>query len=145
MNHYLFDTNILLLCIRSDQRWLTLVESLNLDRSYNFISVVSVGELWSLAFRNNWGSRLLKELNQLLEQFIVLDINVENVIQSYAQIDAFSQGKLKEYPLELTARNMGKNDLWIAATASAYKLKLLTTDTDFDHLHGWLELEKLVS
>ena len=32
------------------------------------------------------------------------------------------------------ARNMGKNDLWIAATASAFNLKLATTDKDFQHL-----------
>jgi tRNA(fMet)-specific endonuclease VapC len=29
---------------------------------------------------------------------------------------------------------MGKNDLWIAATASVLKAILLTTDHDFDHL-----------
>ena len=29
---------------------------------------------------------------------------------------------------------MGKNDLWIAATASVLDLTLLTTDKDFDHL-----------
>lgn len=34
-----------------------------------------------------------------------------------------------------TARQMGKNDLWIAATASVLKATLLTTDHDFDHLH----------
>jgi tRNA(fMet)-specific endonuclease VapC len=31
---------------------------------------------------------------------------------------------------------MGKNDLWIAATASVLKARLLTTDHDFDHLDG---------
>jgi len=30
---------------------------------------------------------------------------------------------------------MGKNDLWIASTASVLKLKLLTTDQDFNHLN----------
>ena len=29
---------------------------------------------------------------------------------------------------------MGKNDLWIAATAMATGATLLTTDKDFDHL-----------
>jgi tRNA(fMet)-specific endonuclease VapC len=29
---------------------------------------------------------------------------------------------------------MGKNDLWIAATAHVYEATLLTTDNDFDHL-----------
>ncbi len=32
-------------------------------------------------------------------------------------------------------RPMGKNDLWIAATAKVSGLTLLTTDADFDHLH----------
>jgi tRNA(fMet)-specific endonuclease VapC len=29
---------------------------------------------------------------------------------------------------------MGKNDLWIAATASVFNLTLLTSDQDFSHL-----------
>lgn len=37
-------------------------------------------------------------------------------------------------PLGTTARNMGKNDLWIAATASILEATLLTTDQDFNHL-----------
>lgn len=37
---------------------------------------------------------------------------------------------------------MGKNDLWIAATASILGAKLLTTDNDFEHLNGkYLEIE----
>ena len=34
----------------------------------------------------------------------------------------------------MTARNMGKNDLWIAATTAATNTVLLTADKDFDHL-----------
>jgi tRNA(fMet)-specific endonuclease VapC len=30
---------------------------------------------------------------------------------------------------------MGKNDLWIAATAYALDIPLMTADSDFDHLH----------
>ena len=30
---------------------------------------------------------------------------------------------------------MGKNDLWIAATASVYRAKLLTMDLDFQRLY----------
>jgi tRNA(fMet)-specific endonuclease VapC len=36
----------------------------------------------------------------------------------------------------MTARSMGKNDLWIAATASVLGLTLLTSDKDFHHLDG---------
>jgi len=34
----------------------------------------------------------------------------------------------------MSSRNMGKNDLWIAATASAFDMVLITTDRDFEHL-----------
>ncbi len=36
----------------------------------------------------------------------------------------------------MSARNMGKNDIWIAATASVLDATLLTTDKDFNHLDG---------
>jgi len=39
---------------------------------------------------------------------------------------------------------MGKNDLWIAATAAITESKLMTTDGDFDHLNGiYLDLIKI--
>ena len=57
-----------------------------------------------------------------------------NIIKRYAEIDAFSQDKLKNRPLNYSARNMGKNDLWIAATASVLNIPLMTTDNDFNHL-----------
>ena len=57
-----------------------------------------------------------------------------NIIKRYAEIDAFSQDKLKNQPLNYSARNMGKNDLWIAATASVLNIPLMTTDNDFNHL-----------
>ncbi len=46
------------------------------------------------------------------------------------------QGKLTELPLppNISARNMGKNDLWIAAAAHIIQATLLTTDKDFLHL-----------
>ena len=58
-------------------------------------------------------------------------------MERYAEIDAFSQGRHVERKLPggMSSRNMGKNDLWIAATASVLNAKLLTTDRDFDHLH----------
>lgn len=40
----------------------------------------------------------------------------------------------KSLPQGQTARQMGKNDLWIAVTASVLRAMLLTTDHDFDHL-----------
>ena len=71
---------------------------------------------------------------KLLESFIVADINVEEIIERYAEIDAFSQGKLIDKTAKFSAKNMGKNDVWIAATASVLDIILITTDKDFNHL-----------
>ena len=43
---------------------------------------------------------------------------------------------MTRYVLGMSARNMGKNDLWIAATASVAAAVLITEDQDFDHLDG---------
>lgn len=78
----------------------------------------------------------MKTLDELLRKLPTVDIGHEQIIQRYAEIDAFSLGKDKARPLRsgLTARVMGKNDLWIAATASVLNAALLAIDNDFDHL-----------
>lgn len=50
-----------------------------------------------------------------------------NIILTYSRSD-------KTTPVKFSSRNMGKNDLWIAATASAFDLQLVTMDKDFNHL-----------
>lgn len=135
---YLLDTNILLIYLRDNDK------SAELDRQFDplgadnvpVISVVTIGEIRSLSIRNRWGIRRMQQLDELLRQLVIADIYVEEVIQLYAEIDAFSQGQLPGKPLGTTARNMSKNDLWIAATAAAANLRLLTTDRDFSHLQG---------
>lgn len=106
---------------------------------------MTVGELYSLALQNNWGQKRIEQIGIIRKEFVKIDINYEPTIQRYAEIDAFSQGKLKDRPLSMSARNMGKNDLWIAATASVFNLTLLTADDDFDHLdREFFSLGKIV-
>jgi len=136
--NYLLDTNIILAYVRQAE----IMQEI--DRLYDpfgeertpAISVVSVGEIKSIAIRNRWGNRKITLLETLLNKFVVADINVVRIIERYAEIDAFSQGKLTNQTTSFTARNMGKNDLWIAATASILDIDLLTSDKDFDHLDG---------
>ncbi len=103
-----------------------------------------MGELHSIGLQNGWSARRLAQIELLRRDFIITDINVEEIVAKYAEIDAFSQGKLKGLPLGDSARNMGKNDLWIAATASCFSIDLLNTDNDFNHLSpSFLMVQKI--
>lgn len=144
--NYLLDTNILLLYVR-DQKTRKYVEERYdpFGKENNpIISVVTIGEIKSIARRNGWGKQKIKLLEDILNNLIIADINAEDVIEMYAEVDTYSQGKLKSKPLGVSARNMGKNDLWIAATCQVTQSVLLTTDGDFDHLHeAYFEVAKV--
>jgi predicted nucleic acid-binding protein len=55
-----------------------------------------------------------------------VDINHPDILTAYGELDDLSNR---------AGRSMGKNDVWIAATAKVSDATLLTTDGDFDHLH----------
>lgn len=136
MNYFL-DTNILVLYLREHPLVKNLQEIFHLDIDPNelFTSAICIGELKSLAIQNKWGSRRTLAVDGLRNFMIVVDELEEIVLERYAEIDAFSQGRLEGRQLIGSARNMGKNDLWIAATASVLNATLITTDKDFQHLH----------
>lgn len=143
---FFLDTNILLHYLRksktgqeTDAKYAPLAAG-----NEPFVSVVSIGELESIALQNKWSEKRLKQLAELLNEVLVSDIYARKIILTYAEIDAYSQNKLSGKPLPMTARNMGKNDLWIAASASVLGATLLTTDRDFDHLDRvYLDLGKM--
>lgn len=136
MKYYLLDTNILLLQIRLHEKWF------ELEKLYEFenpstrllISVVTLGEIISISKQNNWGEKKMKKLSDLLDNFLIVGINKKDVIETYANIDTFSQGKSKQNKANFSSKNMGKNDLWIAATSVVSSATLLTMDKDFSHL-----------
>ncbi|MCW5922034.1 MAG: PIN domain-containing protein [Saprospiraceae bacterium] len=133
---YQFDTNIVVHYLRESEVMYRVEQMFDPFNPANeiWICVVSLGELKSMAIQAKWGAKRLRQLETLLD--ILNPIDAEDILDRYAEIDAFSQNKLPTQPLSLTARNMGKNDLWIAATASILDAQLLTTDFDFDHLNG---------
>ncbi len=142
---YLLDTNIVLLYQSGVQ---SVCEELKkhhiLEKRSSAISIVTVGELESIILQRNWGKQRLNKLEKVMRYLAQVPIAQEDLVKRYAEIDAFSQGKLKDRPLNNSARNMGKNDLWIAATASVTDATLVTTDNDFDHLDGeFVKLLKL--
>lgn len=132
----LLDTNIIL--IRHIRQNIPLPPN-------SFISIINVGELESLALQMNWGYQKQVILQSFLNSIPIIDLNVQ-IARQYGLVDAYSQGKLFSQPLPtgLSARNMGKNDIWLAATALYFDIEFQTLDNDFDHLTNFgLRLMKL--
>jgi predicted nucleic acid-binding protein len=104
-----------------------------MDRQYGLrerrerplLSVVSVGELLSLARQWSWGDTKVARLRELLAELVVLDLQREAILERYAEMDAWCKAN---------GFAIGNNDLWIAATSAAAGAVLLTNDRDFDPL-----------
>jgi tRNA(fMet)-specific endonuclease VapC len=135
---YVLDTNIVLFYIRKSQlaHWIDQQYAPLSEENDAILCVVSNGELASIALQNGWSDAKTKTIREFTNKLIINDLDDESLTKRYAEIDAYSQGKLKNRKGNFTARNMGKNDLWIAATASVLGATLLTSDKDFDHLHN---------
>jgi len=126
----LLDTSVVLHLVRGSALGQHIDQRFGLRRASQrpLISVVSLGEVRVLAQRNGWGGAKLEALSNALANLVVIDINHPSVIDAYVEFDLLSQNHPDG------ARNMGKNDLWIAACAKAAGSTLLTTDNDFSHL-----------
>ncbi len=140
MRRYLLDTGILVHYIRKSELYKKIESKERLSEAdcLPMISVVSQAEILSFSIQNNWGEKKTHSLQELLSKITIIDINStdQSLLAAYAEIDAYSKGKLPGRPLGRSALAMGKNDLWIAATAKVANGTLLTTDGDFDHLDG---------
>ncbi len=81
-----------------------------------------------------------RALQDLFNRFVIVPIELPGIMQAYAEIDAVSTKQ---------GRKMGKNDVWIVATARVTGARLLTTDKDFDHLspalitHDWIDPDSI--
>jgi predicted nucleic acid-binding protein len=140
----ILDTNLLLIYSRGTEVSEQIEKEYEIFKDQNrvMISVVTLGELNALTKKLGIGDSRKKRLEKTLERIAKVNVNIKEIIDRYGDIDAYSQGKLSDRKVDFSSRNMGKNDIWIAATASVYKLKLYTTDKDFDHLAGeFIELE----
>lgn len=129
---YLLDTNIVLYLLRGK----AVGEAI--DATYGFrsgqttgiVSVVTVGELRAFAALAGWGDKKQTLLRELLEQIVQLPISREGILDAYARVEYYTKKELSP------AKPMAKNDLWIAATALAAQLPILTADGDFENMRG---------
>jgi predicted nucleic acid-binding protein len=137
---YVLDSNILIHYGRQSTVW-RYVESNYLPkglRRKSFISFAAEAEATSFAKANSWGSKKLSLLKSGVNQSTIIHSNIKELKGAYINIDLYSQNRHKSLrlPKKFTARNMGKNDLWIAATANVLQFPLISTDKDFQHLNG---------
>jgi len=98
------------------------------------ISVASQAEIWVLADKHGWGQTKREALQTMLDNLVVVPIDGRAIVDAYVQIAATD----RNHPAG--SRNMGKNDIWIAATALHTHLPLLTTDRDFRFLNGLISV-----
>ncbi len=143
MKYLVIDTCIVLHILRGKEFGKKCLAEINtFDENVSIIiSAVTKAELESLKIQQNWGDPRCKKLNNFLENVTYVDIsNTDNLlIESYSRIDAFSKRKTADTNgnlLNNSAKTMGKNDLWIAATAHTLNTPLMTADNDFDHLNN---------
>jgi tRNA(fMet)-specific endonuclease VapC len=131
---YVLDTNVLVHLCRDDALGRHVKQAYDLQNQVYkpVICIVTHGEAQSFAELNNWGAPKRRKLAELLENLVTVDISNPEVLAAYAEIDVASQRHMEG------SRNMGKNDLWIAAVTRVVNGRLLTTDKDFDHLHPQL-------
>lgn len=140
----LLDTNILIYLAR-DSKHRLLEEFINPAQKEINISIVSIAEVRSIALRQKWGNNKMRTFDTIVSNSLVFDVS-EWLVNTYVEIDTYSQRQnpsFSKYSFD-TPRNMGKNDLWIASTASLLGLELVTTDGDFDHLDNvFLDVRQL--
>jgi predicted nucleic acid-binding protein len=124
---YLLDTNVLVHLVRGDAVWARVRATYQplLTDPRPIISVVTDGELRSLALQFNWQAEKVDQMEFCLGYLKRVSIDDPEILRAYAVIDAHGQR---------TGQPLGKNDVWIAATVSVTGARLLTTDKDFDRL-----------
>ncbi|GAB2585325.1 type II toxin-antitoxin system VapC family toxin [Spirosoma areae] len=140
----LFDTNILIYIAR-DKSGYKVLQAINPDNLNVHVSFASIAEIESISFQQNWSKAKRQRLELVLDEAQLIELS-DTFLTTYVDLDAYSQlnhPEFSDYPF-MTPRNMGKHDLWIAATASLLNLTLITTDGDFDHLaNSFLDLRKI--
>lgn len=130
---YLLDTSVLLALVRGNELGRFIRQKYSLEEEEpavrTFISIVSRGEIWSMAERHGWQSKKREALEKMLRSLVTIDLNADEIVNAYAEIDKRNQA------VHSGARQLSHNDMWIAATARASNASLITTDQDFLHLH----------
>ena len=133
MNSCVLDASVFVSYLRHRPTRSLLLNELQLFQpvTRSLISPVTIGELRALSLKQNWGEKRWEILSKLLSSVLVIDLNQELLFDAYAELDAYAENKHPDRVRAGSSNTVGKNDLWIAATALATNATLLTADKDF--------------
>jgi tRNA(fMet)-specific endonuclease VapC len=121
---FMLDTNIVSVIVR-DPRGKVLERLLEVGEENAFISIITHGEIW-YGVEKNGSEELAKKVSAVTRRLYVAPLNLPGD-QRYAEVRlALRQGK-----------NIGPNDLWIAAHALALDAILVTdNEREFSRVPG---------
>lgn len=117
---YLLDTNIIIDLFNGDD----VVTKKILTCSEVFVPNIVIGEL----YYGSYGSKKTKSNLKRLEEFIVSSTVINTTVET-ARIYGHIKNELKKKGTPIP-----ENDIWIAALAKQYSLKLLTRDRHFESI-----------
>ena len=122
------DTSVVVDVARNNRSGQAVLETYSLKNRADrpLISVITTGEMLGIAKSQAWNADKTKVLNELLSEFVKLEITPE-VVDAYADLMALCRTQ---------NHTMGQqNDMWIAATAKVTGAVLLTGDSGFNWLN----------
>lgn len=116
MAKYLLDTSILVHYVRGGSAIAEFIDSQYHPSelpNYSVVSVVSLGEMYSLAYRLKWEAQKQETLKKLLNSIPAVDINHSAILNGFAELDAYRFGKhpTKPLPQGESSKAIGDNDL----------------------------------
>ena len=134
---YLLDTNHCSLIFLENPIILKRIEKVGETKIAT--SIITAGELIYMAENSTYREQNLTRLNEFLEDIRIYYID-EEIARIYGKIKAAlikefgPKHKTKRKTTKTTELGFDENDLWIAATAIAHKLTLVSADTDFPRI-----------
>lgn len=123
MRQFLLDTSAVLHLARTKSPVADQIEAdyrLSTSPFRPSVCVITIGEM--KAFAQSWGDMRVAYAESVLARLSIVDINHVEVIDAYGVLHSENRA---------LGLNLGQNDLWIAATALATGLTLLSADGDF--------------
>jgi len=135
---YVLDTSVVIPILQDNEPGQYCTDNFQLasPETVVYISRVTVGELRAFAQRS-WGDRRQADLEDWIANTLIIEINKPAVFDAYVELE------IARHKPPTNGRTLGKNDLWIAATAVGANVELLTFDKGFDamadvyHVQGY--------